>query len=143
MLQVVEATQVDALVPQDTMLTSNRCLSSRSMSNSRCDETRVVMVKVRVSRVVMVVDRLLGRACTMMFPSQLFPAEVVPVEVSKEVLVVEAIGAQFRLNLDQPVLLLPTHQLDQRMLVSQGRTIGAVEEPATEASILMLAVDCL
>ena len=49
MLRVEEATLVDELVRPDTMLMSNKCSSSRSMSSNKCDglsESNLSMLKV-------------------------------------------------------------------------------------------------
>ena len=125
-------TPVDELVRRDTMLMSNRCSSSRSMSNNRCDVPSVSslsMLKV-VAMVVWAEDRLLGRECMMTFRSPVLVemAMVVDVEDSRVERVVEVTEDQPRRRPDLRVLLLPMLLLDQRMLVNQVPTIVVVAE---------------
>ena len=127
-------TPVDELVRRDTMLMSNRCSSSRSMSNNRCDvpsESNLSTLRVVVAMaVVWVVDRLLGRECMMTFRSPVLVemAMVVDVEDSRVERVVEVTEDQPRRRPDLRVLLLPMLLLDQRMLVNQVPTIVVVAE---------------
>jgi len=137
MLPVEEVIQVDELAHRDTMLTNSKCLNSRSMSNNRCEELNVSNPNMPSQGMEWVaVDRLPGRACTTMFPSQMSLQMGVMLEAdSRAERAVEAIEDQRH---HQPTLQKPLPLMllrDRRMPASLVPTIVEAAEGVNEVSI--------
>jgi len=127
MLLVVEATLVVAWALRVTMHMSNRCSSSKSMSNNKCVEPRENNLNMAVGADIIWVEaaQLHGRECMMRFPS----LNQLPVRVVEEGVVadevdmvgeaeVEATEDQSHQLLDLKALHRPMHPRDQKMLAS-------------------------
>jgi len=127
----------EELVLQDTTLMSSKCLSNKSMSSRRCGERSASSLST-VEVEVMEGDRLRGKVCMTMCHNPMclqMGAGVADFKVVK----VEATEVQHLLT--QPKLLLPMHQPDRKMLVSQVPIIAVVGEVVSVVSILMLEAE--